>query len=62
MVDLDLITQQLRSYGHTVTSHYKVPENAGEYEFVVDGNVLTLADVRGLLATDEETGPPTHKL
>ncbi len=61
MVDLDLITKQLRAYGHTVTSHYKVPENAGEYEFVVDGNILTLGEVRALLTADEETGPPTHK-
>lgn len=58
MVDLDLLANQLRAYGHTVTSYFAVPANAGEYEFTVDGKVLTLAETRALLAADEETGPP----
>jgi hypothetical protein len=61
MVDLELLANQLRAYGHTVTNHFKVPQNAGEYEIVVDGNTLTLEEARALLAGDEETGPPQHR-
>jgi hypothetical protein len=61
MVDLELLANQLRAYGHTVTNYFKVPENAGEYEFVVDGNTLALEEARALLAADEETGPPKHR-
>lgn len=62
MVDLDLIANQLRAYGHTVTSYFPVPANAGEYEFTVDGQVLSLEQTRALLAADEETGPPRPRL
>jgi hypothetical protein len=56
MIDTELIVAGLRKRGHTVEHVIKVPENAGEYEFMVDGNLLTLADARVLL---EE--PPPRK-
>ena len=58
MVDTDLLVNQLRLYGHTVTQVHKTPANAGEYEFTIDGNILTLGEARALLADDEETGRP----
>ncbi len=58
MVDTELLANQLRSYGHTVTHVHGVPENAGEYEFTVDGNNLSLEETRDLLAADEEAGRP----
>jgi hypothetical protein len=30
-----------------------VPENAGEYELIIDGNVLTLEEARSVLEEDE---------
>ena len=62
MVDTELLANQLRSYGHTVTHVIGVPSNAGEYEFTVDGNVLSLEETRALLAADEEAGPARKKL
>lgn len=62
MVDTDLLANQLRAYGHTVTHYYKVPDNAGTYEFVVDGNILALEEARALLAADEESGKPKHQV
>jgi hypothetical protein len=53
MVDIDLIVQTLRQHGHHVESVFSVPENAGEYEFIVDGNTLTLEEARELLEQDE---------
>jgi hypothetical protein len=53
MVDIDLIVQTLRQHGHRVDSVISVPENAGEYEFIVDGNVLNLEEARQLLEKDE---------
>ena len=47
--DTDLIVETLRSRGHNVGRVIPVPENAGEYEFTVDGNLLSLAEVRALL-------------
>ncbi len=56
MVDTGLLVNQLRAFGHTVTHVMDVPNNAGVYEFNVDGKVLTLEEARALLANDEETG------
>lgn len=56
MVDTELLANQLRAYGHTVGSVIAVPNNAGGYEFTVDGNVLTLEEARDLLAADEDSG------
>jgi hypothetical protein len=53
MVDIDLIVQTLRQHGHTVEHVFSVPDNAGEYEIVVDGNALNLEEARALLEQDE---------
>jgi hypothetical protein len=53
MVDTDLIVQTLRQHGHRVDSVISVPENAGEYEFIIDGNTLNLEEARQLLEQDE---------
>jgi len=52
-VDTGLIIESLRKRGHVVASVIPVPENAGEYEFIVDGETLTLEEVRSLLAEDQ---------
>jgi hypothetical protein len=53
MVDIDLIVQTLRQHGHRVDSVIPVPENAGEYELVIDGNAFNLEETRELLEQDE---------
>jgi hypothetical protein len=53
MVDIDLLVEALRKRGHKVGGIFKVPDNAGEYEFVVDGNTLNLAETRQLLESEE---------
>ena len=53
MVDIDLIVKTLRQHGHTVGHVIPVPENAGEYEFQIDGNTLTLEETRALLEQEE---------
>ena len=53
MVDIDLIVQTLRQHGHTVDGVFSVPDNAGEYELVIDGNTLNLEEARALLEADE---------
>ena len=50
--DTDLIVEQLRSRGHNVGRVISVSENAGEYEFTVDNNLLSLVEVRALLEQD----------
>jgi|HubBroStandDraft_6_1064221.scaffolds.fasta_scaffold1705991_2 hypothetical protein len=52
-VDTDLIVESLRKRGHAVESVIKVPDNAGDYEFIVDGATLTLDETRGLLERDQ---------
>ena len=54
MIDTGLIADQLRAHGHTVENIIPVPENAGEYEFEVDGELLSLAETRALLEDDEQ--------
>jgi hypothetical protein len=54
MIDTDLIAERLRRRGHNVESVIPVPENAGEYEFVVDGNLLSLEETRHLLEEEQE--------
>jgi hypothetical protein len=51
-IDVELIAQTLRDRGHTVGHIIPVPDNAGEYEFEVDGGVLTLAEARAVLEED----------
>lgn len=53
MVDIDLIVQELRSKGHKVEGVHHVPENAGEYLLIVDGNQLNLEEARLVLEEDE---------
>ena len=53
-VDTELLVQSLRKRGHTVEGVIKVPDNAGDYEFIVDGVTLTLAEARALLEVDQE--------
>jgi hypothetical protein len=51
-VDTGLIVAALRKRGHTVGSVIPVPDNAGDYEFQVDGNLLSLSETRELLEAD----------
>lgn len=53
MVDIDLLVQTLRRYGHTVEHVFSVPDNAGEYELIIDGEALNLDEARRLLESDE---------
>ena len=53
-VDTGLITEALRRKGHNVHNVIPVPDNAGEFEFEVDGNLLTLAEVRALLEEENK--------
>jgi hypothetical protein len=48
-IDIDLIVDALRKNGHNVEHVYSVPDNAGLYEFIVDGNALNLEEARQLL-------------
>ncbi len=52
MTDIDLIVQQLRAHNHTVEHVNPVPANAGEYEFMVDGQLRSLLEVRAILEDD----------
>ncbi len=53
-IDVELIRKTLRDRGHHVGHIIPVPDNAGEYEFEVDGHLLSLTDARDLLAADAE--------
>ena len=53
-VDTELIVNSLRKRGHAVEGVIKVPDNAGDYEFIVDGATLTLEEARALLEHDQE--------
>ncbi len=53
MADIELLVQQLRRKGHTVADVHGVPENAGEYEFTVDGEQVNLEEARRILELDE---------
>lgn len=55
-VDTELLVHSLRKRGHAVDGVIKVPDNAGDYEFIVDGNTLTLEEARALLERDQERG------
>jgi hypothetical protein len=57
-VDTGLLVDQLRRHGHTVEHVIKVPDNAGDYEFIVDGVTLSLEETRALLARDQEIDGP----
>jgi hypothetical protein len=51
-IDVDLIAKTLRDRGHAVGHIIPVPDNGGEYEFEVDGNLLSLTAARELLERD----------
>jgi hypothetical protein len=51
-IDTDLIVQQLRARGHAVGHVIPVPDNAGEFEFEVDGTLLSLTETRALLSSE----------
>jgi hypothetical protein len=50
--DTGLIVEQLRARGHEVGNVIPVSDNAGEFEFQVDGGLLSLAEVRALLEAE----------
>jgi hypothetical protein len=52
-VDIDLLVRALRKRGHTVETTFPVPDNAGDYELSVDGNIIPLVEARQLLERDE---------
>ncbi len=53
MVDTDLLVTALREHGHVVGHVIPVPSNAGDFEFQVDGTLLTLDEARLLVETDD---------
>ena len=53
-VDTELLIQSLRKRGHEVDNRViPVPDNAGDFEFVVDGITMTLVEARALLEIDQ---------
>jgi hypothetical protein len=57
MIDIDLLVQVLRRRGHSVDSVIPVPDNAGDYELIVDGNLIPLIEARHLLELDDAARP-----
>lgn len=57
MVDTELLSEALRQRGHTVDGVIPVPHDAGEYEFIVDGETLSLAEARALLTAEQVESP-----
>lgn len=53
MVNIDLLVKVLRSHGHTLETVFPVPDNAGQFELSVDGNILTLEQARHILELDD---------
>jgi hypothetical protein len=53
MMDIDLLVTMLRKHGHTVTNVIRVPDNAGMYEFEIDGHLHSLAEVQLMLENDQ---------
>lgn len=53
MVDTGLIVDGLRKRGHVVGHVIPTSENAGEWEFEVDGAVVTLAEARALMEAED---------
>ena len=52
-IDVELIRKTLRDRGHAVGHIIPVPDNAGEFEFEVDGGLLSLSETRAMLERDE---------
>jgi hypothetical protein len=51
-IDVELIRKTLIDRGHTVGHIIPTPANAGDYEFEVDGGLLSLDEARALLEAD----------
>jgi hypothetical protein len=51
-IDVELIRKTLIDRGHAVGHIVPVPDNAGSYEFEVDGTLISLAEARALLEED----------
>jgi hypothetical protein len=58
MVDVPLILSELRARGYDARHATPLSENAGDYEFEVDGEMLVLAQVQALI----ESEPRKHEL
>jgi hypothetical protein len=56
MIDTELIAQELRDRGHKVEHVISIPNNAGVYEFVVDGETISLDAARALLEAEANKG------
>jgi hypothetical protein len=54
MVDIDLIVQELRAQGHTIEDLHHTPPDAGEYEMIIDGDVVNLEGARHIIERDRE--------
>lgn len=57
MVDYDTLVASLRMHGFAVERVMQVPENAGDSQFLVDGKLFTLAEVRLMLVAADEKEP-----
>lgn len=53
MVDYETLATALRKLGHLVQHPTEIPSNAGGFEIMVDGKMLTLAEARGLLIEEQ---------
>jgi hypothetical protein len=53
MLDIDLLVKSLRKHGHSVDHVIHVPENAGAYEFEIDGHLRSLTEVQLMLENDQ---------
>ncbi len=62
MVDTDLLVATLRQHGHTVGHVIPVPSNAGNYEFEVDGTLLSLDEARLLVESDDARAEPLARV
>lgn len=51
--DIELLVKTLRAKGHSVNGVHHVPENAGEYELIIDGKGVSLEEAREILERDE---------
>ncbi len=60
MLDTDLLINALQKQGFHVESAHKVPDNAGDWEFMIGGKPYTLEQARTLLEESaSKSGTPT---
>jgi len=61
MIDTGQIVKELKRRGHAVGNVIPLPENAGQWEFQIDGETLTLEQTRELMESeDQHTPTPVH--